>query len=59
MTPGVPYFPHESRLTIGPKAIKDIVEQFPPARGSRSDLQLIWHFGDRDSEVEVKLGMLD
>jgi hypothetical protein len=52
MTPGVPDFPHESRLTIGPRAIKDIVEQFPPARGSRSDPQLIWHFDDL--EVEVK-----
>jgi cell cycle checkpoint control protein RAD9A len=52
MTPGVPDSPHESCLTIGPKAIKDIVEQFPSARGSRSDPQLIWHFGD--SEVEVR-----
>jgi cell cycle checkpoint control protein RAD9A len=52
MTPGVPDLPHESRLTIGPKTIKDIIEQFPPARGSRSDPQLIWHFGD--SEVKVR-----
>ncbi|KAG2145992.1 Rad9-domain-containing protein [Suillus bovinus] len=42
----------ESRLTIGPRAIKDITEHFPNARGAKSDPQLIWTFGD--TEVEVK-----
>ena len=52
MTPGVPVAPHESRLTIGPKAIKAIIEHFPPARGPKSDPQLIWKFGE--TEVDVK-----
>lgn len=42
----------ESRLTIGPRAIKDITEHFPNARGSKSDPRLVWTFGD--VEVEVK-----
>ena len=52
MAPGVPDVPYESRLTIGPRAIKDMIEHFPAARGAKSDPQLIWTFGD--SEVEVK-----
>jgi len=42
----------ESHLTIGPRAIRDITEHFPNARGAKSDPQLVWTFGD--TEVEVK-----
>ncbi|KAG0707339.1 Rad9-domain-containing protein [Suillus ampliporus] len=52
LSPGVPDSSNESRLTIGPRAIKDITEHFPNARGAKSDPQLVWTFGD--TEVEVK-----
>lgn len=52
LSPGVPDSENESRLTIGPRAIKDITEHFPNARGAKSDPQLVWTFGD--TEVEVK-----
>ncbi|KAJ7725867.1 Rad9-domain-containing protein [Mycena maculata] len=49
LAPGVPDANNESHLTVGPRAIRDMLEQFPAAR---SDPQLIWNFGE--SEVEVK-----
>ncbi|OAX43299.1 hypothetical protein K503DRAFT_789596 [Rhizopogon vinicolor AM-OR11-026] len=52
LSPGVPDSEDESRFTIGPRAIKDITEHFPNARGAKSDPQLVWTFGD--TEVEVK-----
>lgn len=52
MAPGVPDAFNESNLTIGPKAVKDMIEHFPLARGVKSDPQLIWSFGD--SEVELR-----
>ena len=42
----------ESRLSIGPKALKDMMEHFPSVKGNRGDPQLIWSFGD--SEVQIK-----
>ncbi|KAG1742819.1 Rad9-domain-containing protein [Suillus lakei] len=52
LSPGVQDSLNVSRLTIGPRAIKDITEHFPTARGAKSDPQLVWTFGD--TEVEVK-----
>ncbi|RDB24994.1 Cell cycle checkpoint control protein RAD9A [Hypsizygus marmoreus] len=52
MAPGVPDALNESNLTIGPKAVKDMIEHFPLARGIKSDPQLIWSFGE--SEVELR-----
>lgn len=52
LSPGTSDCLTESRLTIGPRAIKDITEHFPNARGAKSDPQLVWTFGD--TEVEVK-----
>ncbi|KAF9464941.1 Rad9-domain-containing protein [Collybia nuda] len=52
MAPGVPDAYNESNLTIGPKAVKDMIEHFPLARGVKSDPQLIWSFGE--SEVELR-----
>lgn len=53
MTPGIPDALNESQLTIGPKAVKDMIEHFP--RGAKSDPQLIWSFG----ETEVGLKSLE
>ncbi|KAJ7072368.1 Rad9-domain-containing protein [Mycena amicta] len=52
LAPGVPDAYNESHLTVGPRAIKDMIEHFPVPKGARSDPQLIWNFGE--AEVEVK-----
>ena len=52
MAPSVPDSSSESRLTIGPKALKDLIEHFPVAKANRSDPQLIWTFDD--TEVGLK-----
>ncbi|KAF8972991.1 Rad9-domain-containing protein [Flammula alnicola] len=52
MAPGVPDATNESRLTIGPKALKDLLDHFPVAKGARSDPQLVWTF--EDGEVGLK-----
>ena len=52
MAPSVPDTSNESRLTIGPKALKDLIEHFPVAKVNRSDPQLVWTFDD--TEVGLK-----
>ncbi|KAJ3512262.1 hypothetical protein NLJ89_g3623 [Agrocybe chaxingu] len=52
MAPGVPDAANESRLTIGPKALKDLIDHFPVSKGSKSDPQLVWTF--EDAEVGLK-----
>ncbi|PPQ63670.1 hypothetical protein CVT24_004555 [Panaeolus cyanescens] len=52
MAPGVPDASNESRLTIGPKALKDLIDHFPVSRSQKSDPQLIWTF--EDAEVGLK-----
>ncbi|KAG5647049.1 hypothetical protein DXG03_001419 [Asterophora parasitica] len=51
MAPGVPDAQNESNLTIGPKALKDMIEHFPLARGAKSDPQLIWSFGEYNVDL--------
>lgn len=53
--PHIPDTFNESKLTIGPRAVRDILEHFPVARGPKSDPQLEWNF----SEEEVHLRGLD
>jgi len=43
---------NESNLTIGPRAVKDMIEHFPIAKGAKADPQLIWSFGE--SEVGLR-----
>jgi cell cycle checkpoint control protein RAD9A len=50
--PGIPDGFNESRLTIGPKQLRDMLEHFPSAKGGKSDPKLIWSFGD--TEVQLK-----
>ncbi|KAJ7084342.1 Rad9-domain-containing protein [Mycena belliarum] len=52
LAPGVPDAENESHLTVGPRAVRDMIEHFPVPKGTRADPQLIWNFGE--SEVEVK-----
>ncbi|KAF8160680.1 Rad9-domain-containing protein [Crassisporium funariophilum] len=52
MAPGVPDAQNESRLTIGPRALRDLIDHFPVSKGARSDPQLVWTF--EDTEVGLK-----
>lgn len=52
MAPGMPDASNESHLTIGPKAVKDMIDHFPLTKGVKSDPKLVWSFGE--SEVEVR-----
>ena len=44
LAPGVPDATNISRLTIGPKVLKDLLDHFPISKSSRSDPQLVWTF---------------
>ncbi|KAG6850968.1 hypothetical protein H0H93_005837 [Arthromyces matolae] len=59
MAPGIPEVENESNLTIGPRALKDMIEHFPLARGVKSDPQLIWSFGDVEVELRSLASSLD
>jgi len=59
MAPGIPDDPNESRLTIGPKAMKDMIDHFPSTRNGKSDPQLIWFFDDLDVQVRSLETSLD
>ncbi|KZP11597.1 hypothetical protein FIBSPDRAFT_756546 [Athelia psychrophila] len=52
LAPGITNADNESRLTIGPKPVKDMIDHFPAAKGPKSDPQLIWSFGP--SEVQLR-----
>jgi len=55
LAPGIPDTPNESHLVIGPKALKDMIDQIPSTKGPKSDPQLMWTFG----ETEVRVRSLD
>ncbi|KAF9227406.1 hypothetical protein BS17DRAFT_727635 [Gyrodon lividus] len=59
LSPGVPESKNESRLKIGPRAIKDITEHFSSGRGMRNDPQLVWTFGDTDVDVKSLESSID
>jgi len=44
LAPGVPDATNVSRLTIGPKVLKDLLDHFPISKSARSDPQLVWTF---------------
>ncbi len=51
MSPSLPDAASESRLTIGPKGLKHMLEHFPFGKGSKADPQLIWNFHDTDVQL--------
>ncbi|KIJ18756.1 hypothetical protein PAXINDRAFT_161563 [Paxillus involutus ATCC 200175] len=59
LSPGVPESENESRLTIGPRAIKDITEHFSSGRGMKNDPQLVWTFGETDVVVKSLESSID
>ncbi|KAI0704254.1 Rad9-domain-containing protein [Cytidiella melzeri] len=40
--------PDESRLTIAPKALRDLIDHFPFSKGPKYDPKLIWKFEEED-----------
>lgn len=55
MAPGVPNDPTESKIMIGPRMLKEMIEHFGTSRSSKNDPQLIWCF---DSS-ELRVGNLE
>ena len=52
LAPSIADAPYESRLVVGSKTLKSLLEHFPFGKGSKSDPQLIWYFGD--DEVQLR-----
>ncbi|KAH7888735.1 Rad9-domain-containing protein [Phlebopus sp. FC_14] len=59
LSPGVPDAANESRLIIGPRAVKDITEHFTSGRGMKNDPQLVWIFGGTDVDVKSLESSID
>ncbi|KAJ7132795.1 Rad9-domain-containing protein [Mycena crocata] len=59
LAPGLPDANNESHLTVGPRAIRDMIEHFPANKGGKSDPQLIWNFGATEVEVRSFESSLD
>ncbi|KZT10137.1 uncharacterized protein LAESUDRAFT_722303 [Laetiporus sulphureus 93-53] len=52
LAPSIPDPTFQSRLAVGPRAMRDMIEHFPFVKGPKSDPQLIWNFGETDVEVK-------
>lgn len=52
LAPAVPNAEDYSRLNIGARAVRDMIEHFTLQKGPKSDPQLIWTFDD--FEVQLK-----
>ena len=50
--PSMPSTHNESRLTIVPRLMKDLLEHFPFPRGPKHDPKLVWKFAE--DEVWLK-----
>ncbi|KAI0358088.1 hypothetical protein OH77DRAFT_1421371 [Trametes cingulata] len=51
MSPSMPDSANESRLTIGPKALRHMLDHFPFGKGGKTDPQLIWNFYETDVQL--------
>ncbi|KAJ3999627.1 Rad9-domain-containing protein [Lentinula boryana] len=59
MAPGMPDSSYETLLRIGPRAIRDMIEQFSLPKGAKSDPQLVWTFGENDVKVRSLESSID
>ncbi|ESK96675.1 cell cycle checkpoint control protein rad9a [Moniliophthora roreri MCA 2997] len=59
MAPPPPDSTNESFLKIGPRAMREIIEHFPLAKGAKADPQLIWNFGETDVRVKSLESSID
>lgn len=46
MAPTCPDSPEESKVTVGPRALKDVIDHFSVNKAAKSDPQLVWTFAD-------------
>ncbi|KAI0046554.1 hypothetical protein FA95DRAFT_1583033 [Auriscalpium vulgare] len=51
MTPSFPDGLNESRLAIGPKTLKDMIDHFPATKTAKNDPQLVWEFDTENVRV--------
>lgn len=61
LAPQLPDSPDQSKVIVGPKAIKDLVDHFSAAKGKSGkagELQLIWEWGGDDVRVRSAKGFL-
>lgn len=59
LSPRLPSLSSESRITIGPRALKDILEHFPHTKGVQNDPQLLWLFGMNSVKVKTYQSNVD
>ncbi|KAK7035492.1 hypothetical protein VNI00_011785 [Paramarasmius palmivorus] len=59
MAPPPPDTSNESYLRIGPRAMREIIEHFPVAKGAKADPQLIWNFGAGDVRIKSLESSID
>ncbi|KAF8871256.1 Rad9-domain-containing protein [Gymnopilus junonius] len=59
MAPGAQDTTNESRLTIGPKALRELLDHFPVSKGARSDPQLIWTFEENEISLRSMESSID
>ncbi|TFK51794.1 hypothetical protein OE88DRAFT_1712289 [Heliocybe sulcata] len=52
LAPGSPSTLSESRLTIGPRSVKDMIEQFPSTKTAKGNPQLVWTFSHTDVHLK-------
>lgn len=57
--PSMPDTANESKLTIVPKTLKDLLEHFPFPKGPKHDPKLIWKFTNEDVYLKGHEASLD
>ncbi|KAI0689986.1 Rad9-domain-containing protein [Cerioporus squamosus] len=59
LAPSVPDAAQESRMVVGSKTLKSLLEHFPFGKGSKSDPQLIWYFYDDEVQLRSHAASVD
>ncbi|RDX50973.1 hypothetical protein OH76DRAFT_1379988 [Lentinus brumalis] len=59
LAPSVPDAAHESRMVVGSKTLKSLLEHFPLGKGTKSDPQLIWYFWDDEVQLRSHAASVD
>ncbi|KAG9008042.1 hypothetical protein FRB94_013807 [Tulasnella sp. JGI-2019a] len=60
LAPHIPASPNQSRVVVGPRAIKDLIDHFAKTKGKGGrggDLQLIWAWGATEVKVRTLRGL--
>lgn len=59
LTPGASENTTQSTVSIGPKAIREMVDHFPLGKGGKLDPQLVWTFGEVDVGLRTTESSMD